>query len=82
MENEDKKEKKIEAEIVQQISCPDLEGKFVLVRVGDNHRPATTDDIDEITEKLEKMFEENGINCLTFVTHHAISIDLIEKRGI
>jgi hypothetical protein len=87
------KEKKTEAvkvidineandESVNQICCPDLENKFVLVRVGDEHRPATEEDIDEITEKLETMFDENGISCLTLVTHHAVSIEIIEKKGI
>lgn len=67
---------------IEQISCPDLENKFLLVRVGDAGRPASEEDIKEVTEKLEKMFDENGINCLTLVTHHAVSVEIIEKQGI
>jgi len=74
--------KEVEAEVIEKISCPDLENKFILVRVGDAARPATEDDIKEVTDKLENMFEQNGINCLTFVTHHAVSVEIIEKQEI
>lgn len=67
---------------IEKINCEDLENKFLLVRVGDADSPATTEDINEITEKLEKMFKVNGINCLTFVTHHAVTVNIIEKQGI
>ena len=53
-----------------------LDGKFLLVRVGDRDRPAEESDIKEISEKLIKLFEENDINCVTFVTHHAVSIEV------
>jgi len=62
--------------------CADLENKFLLVRVGDVVSPATKEEINDVRDKLENMFEENNINCLTFVTHHAVSIDIIEKKGI
>lgn len=64
------------------ITCPDLENKFLLVRVGTNDRPAKDIDIKEVQEKLEKMLKDNNVNCLTFVTHHAVSIDILEKKGI
>ena len=76
------KDESNKVEIIKQVDYLDLEGKFILVRVGNNDKPASTKDIKEVTEKLEKMFSDNKINCLTFVTHHAVNIDIIEKRGI
>ena len=57
----------------------DLEGKFLHVRVGHENRPATVEDIESIQEQLVDLFEENNVNCLTFVTHHAVEMDIIEK---
>lgn len=67
---------------IEKISCEDLENKFILVRVGNNDRPAVEAEMKEVKEELDRIFDENGINCLLFVTHHAISIDIIEKRGV
>jgi len=57
----------------------DLEGKFLHVKVGDDHRPATIEDINSIQNQLVDLFDKNNVNCLTFVTHHAVSVDIIEK---
>ena len=57
----------------------DLEGKFLLVRVGNDKRPAEDSDILDIESKLTKLLEDNDVKCLTFVTHHAVDIMLIEK---
>jgi hypothetical protein len=59
----------------------DLEGKFLLVRVGTQDEPATKAQIDEIQTKVVDLFEKNGVNCLTFVTHHAVNMSIIEKNG-
>lgn len=56
----------------------DLEGKFLLVKVGTPEEPANDSQIQKIQEKLEKLFEDNNINCLAFVTHHAIDMKIIE----
>ncbi len=55
----------------------DLQGRFLHVRVGDNARPATDDDISSIEKQLADLFEENNVECLAFVTHHAVSIDIM-----
>ena len=55
----------------------DLEGKFLLVRVGTIEEPATDIQIGEIEKKLIALFEKNNVNCLTFVTHHAVDLDII-----
>jgi hypothetical protein len=57
----------------------DLEGKFLHVKVGHENRPATVDDIESIQKQLVDLFEKNNVNCLAFVTHHAVTMDLIEK---
>ena len=53
-----------------------IEGKFLLVRVGTNDRPADSKQIEEIESKLVSFFEKNNVNCLAFVTHHAVTIDM------
>lgn len=57
----------------------DLEGKFLHVKVGDEKRPATDEHIKEIQEQLIDLFAKNNVNCLTFVTHHAVNMEIIEK---
>ena len=59
----------------------DLEGKFLLVKVGTDDEPALPEQIDDIQKKLVDLFEKNGINCLAFVTHHAVEMSIIEKNG-
>jgi len=57
----------------------ELEGKFLLVKVGNNERPATNDDIADIESKLVGLLEANKVSCLAFVTHHAVEIEIIEN---
>lgn len=59
----------------------DIEGKIMLVRVGNDDRPANPGDIEEIEDKLIKLLDDNNINCAVLVTHHAVSIDLIEPSS-
>jgi hypothetical protein len=72
--NKKKKEKEIE-----RIVFEDLEGKFLVIRVGTEEKPARTEDINDIETKLNKLLEDNKVNCIAFVTHHAVDIELIEK---
>jgi len=86
----EKKEKKMslneeiiaecEVDVEAKTSCEDLENKFLLVRVGDRDKPASEDQLKQVREELDRIFTENGINCLLFVTHHAVSLDIIEKQ--
>ena len=57
----------------------DLDGKFLLVKVGNHLSPATDDDIKDIQEKLTTLLKENNIECLIFVTHHAVEMEIIGK---
>ena len=57
----------------------DVEGKFLHVKVGDADRPSTDDDIKLIQEQLTELFDKNNVDCLLFVTHHAMEVKIIEK---
>lgn len=57
----------------------DLDGKFLLVNVGSHSSPASDADIKEIEEKLTVLLKENNVDCLAFVTHHAVEMKIIEK---
>lgn len=75
-------EKESKLEIIEKIPCADLENKFVHIRVGTVDKPATPEQISEVQDMVEELFDKNDIKCLPLVTHHAVSIDIIEKRGI
>lgn len=53
-----------------------LNGKFLLVRVGNEDHPADDLQIKDIQEKLIGLFEKNNVNCVTFVTHHRVSVEI------
>ena len=55
----------------------EIEGRFMLVKVGTSEQPAEDDEIEKIEKKLKDLFENNGINCVAFVTHHAVDITMI-----
>ena len=59
----------------------DLEGKFLLVRVGIPEQPATDNQIADVKDRLSDLLEANNINCVTFVTHHAVEMEIIEKQN-
>jgi len=59
----------------------DLEGKFIHIKVGSVESPATESQISDIQSKIIDLFERNSINCLAFVTHHAVTMDIIEKEN-
>jgi hypothetical protein len=66
------------------IPIKDLEGKFLHVKVGNNDpRWQEADFSDNEIKKVEKNFldlmEKNKINCIVFVTHHAVEINLVES---
>ena len=49
------------------------------VRVGDRDRPAGDSDIEDMENRLRKLFEQNNVDCMAFVTHHAVEMCLIES---
>ena len=56
---------------------PGLQGKFLLVKVGNHQRPATQELIDKVQSDLVELFEENNIDCVAYVTHEAITMEVI-----
>jgi len=70
-----------ESEAEVKISCADLENKFLLVRVGNNDKPASLEQIKEVRDLVDDLIQRNGINCLPLVTHHAVSVEIIEKKN-
>lgn len=54
-----------------------LQGKFIQIKVGNNDRPSTDEEINELQNKFDKYMKENEIDCITFVTHHAVEIKVI-----
>ena len=72
---EDSQEKPIE--IIKK-NIEDIDGKFIHVKVGDHQYPATEDMIKDVREDIETLFKNNGVdNCVVYVSHHAIRIDVI-----
>ena len=53
-----------------------IEGKFIHIKVGNEARPASGQDIAETEEKITEIIESNKINCIVFVTHHAVEINV------
>ena len=51
-------------------------GKFLHVKVGSEKKPATEDEISGIQSSLSEMFENSGIPCFAFVTHHEVVVDV------
>ena len=72
-----KKTTKKAEKIVSFTKIDDLEGKFLHVRVGTDSLPASDDQIKDIQDKIIDLFDKNDINCVVFVTHHAVSMDII-----
>jgi hypothetical protein len=54
-----------------------LEGKFLLVKVGNENRPANDEDLKDLSEKIDNVLKNNNINCAVLVTHHAVDINII-----
>lgn len=75
----DKKEK-LKTEDIEKITYLDIEGKFLHIKVGDENSPASTTEINDIENKITKLFNENDIKCVSFVTHHAVNIDIIDGK--
>lgn len=59
------------------ILFPGLEGKMLLVKVGDKTEDAKPGEIDIIEKNLKAMLDSHNIKCLLFVTHHAVEVQVI-----
>jgi len=78
-ENNSGKVKKKRAKKVSIKKYPDLEGKFLLVKVGTKEYPASQEEINEVQDALINLLEVNDVNCLALVSGHEIDMKIIEK---
>lgn len=54
-----------------------ISNRFVHIKVGDKDRPASEAEITKIQENFDEYIKDNNIDCLVFVTHHAVNISVI-----
>jgi hypothetical protein len=52
-----------------------LKGKLVIVKVGNEDRPACPDDIKNMLKQIKSALA--GTKCRLLVTHHAVEIEVI-----
>ncbi|HUS48936.1 MAG TPA: hypothetical protein VMZ91_02120 [Candidatus Paceibacterota bacterium] len=76
----EKKEDKISKKNIKIKKFGSLEGKFLLVKVGSKDEKASTEQIKKIEDQLIDLFEKNDVNCLAFVTHHLVSMEIVEDK--
>jgi len=67
-------------ENINELTFIDIEGKFIHIRVGNEENPASAGEVKDIENKIANLFEENNINCVSFVTHHAVDINIVESN--
>ncbi len=68
----------VKERIKEKIDFLDVEGKFILVRVGLESSAAEEEEINKVKNDLNKLFEDAQVNCILYVTHHAIDISIIK----
>jgi len=71
----EKKEKPV-VKVVKSINFKTVEGRFLHIKVGNQERPAEVKDIDGIQKSLDEILKENNVNCIAFVSHHAVEITI------
>ncbi|MHA1469471.1 MAG: hypothetical protein ACTSSP_02785 [Candidatus Asgardarchaeia archaeon] len=69
--------KKQNKKVVKTTKIKDLEGKFIHIRVGTSADPASPEQIKEIQDKFIVFLKENNVDCLAFVTHHAVCMEIV-----
>lgn len=73
------KSEKIKENQIENLLYLDVHGKFLHIKVGNREMPASDKMVKDIEDKIVKLLEDNGIDCVTFVTHHAVEIDIVES---
>jgi hypothetical protein len=66
--------------ILTDVKYEDLEGKLLLVRVGNEDGRASEDSLDYMQKKLTKEIEKKGVNCIVIVAGHDVTMEIIEKQ--
>jgi hypothetical protein len=65
---------------VKLINVPQ-QNSFLLVRVGSEVRPATTDDIADVGKAFETALSKQFPNLPIIITHHAVDVKIVEIGG-
>ena len=56
---------------------PTLEGRMLVVKVGNEELLADDEVITKVEIKLNELLESFGVNCLLFVTHHFVNVEIL-----
>ena len=66
------------------ISKKDLKNNCFIVKIGDKERPATDADLDDAVRQFKALFDNMNLDFepSILLTHHAISIETIDKKGL
>ena len=55
--------------------------EFVIIRVGSEDRPASPEDITNMTESVRQFAEANDMQDVPMlVTHHAVEVEVFPRR--
>ncbi|NJL70442.1 MAG: hypothetical protein HC888_01930 [Candidatus Competibacteraceae bacterium] len=70
------------AVVAKQIDFTELNGKFIHVKVGAPEGSASLvgEEIKKVQDDLVKLLEDNNIDCLLYVSHEFVNIQIIESR--
>ena len=63
------------------IPIDSLNNNLILVKVGNNDRPAAIEDINDAVKQwkeVEKTLKEHNVNCTILVMHHAMDIEVVD----
>ena len=58
---------------------PDLEGKFLIVKVGTKEDPASDKDVADVQDALVNLLEVNDISCLALVSTYDVDVKIVEN---
>ena len=51
---------------------------ILIVKVGNDERPATVENIKELKKKIKKVLRSAGIDIATLVTHHTVDVSIVQ----
>jgi len=66
-----------ENEEVLKFPVESLNGKLVLVKVGNSDRPASADDLEDMKKQWEDALNNSEVDCTVIITHHAVDVDVL-----
>jgi len=50
---------------------------LIHLRVGNQERPASDEDVTKVRDDLQKVLKDNGIDAAVFATHHAAEVRIV-----